>query len=64
LLQFRKQHVLLTGSGRLRMFCVKLHVIVIVTARIKPLFLLLLLLLPKIRARVRQKLRRIVPART
>jgi hypothetical protein len=59
--------VLLTGNGKLRIFCVKFHVIVIVlvtviaTTRIKPL--LLLLLLPKIRARVRQKLRRIAPAR-
>jgi hypothetical protein len=65
LLQFRKQRVLLTGSGRLRMLCVKLHVMVIATARMKPLLLLLLLLLllPKVRARVRQKLRRIAPAR-
>jgi hypothetical protein len=68
LLQFRKQRVLLTGSGRLRILCVKLHVIVIVlvtviaTASMKPL--LLFLLLPKVRARVRQKLRRIAPART
>jgi hypothetical protein len=58
--------VLLTRNGRLRMFCVKLHiiiivlVIVIVIARMKPL----LLLLPKIKARVKQKLRRIAPART
>jgi hypothetical protein len=36
-------------------------VTVIATARIKPL--LLLLFLPKVRARVRQKLRRIAPAR-
>jgi hypothetical protein len=63
LLQFRKQRVLLTGSGRLRMLCVKLHVMVIAIARMKPLLLLLLLLLPKVRARVRQKLRRIAPAR-
>jgi hypothetical protein len=58
--------VLLTGSGRLKMFCVKLHVIIIVlviviaTTRIKPL----ILLLPKVRARVKQKLKRIAPART
>jgi hypothetical protein len=45
--------MLLTGSGKLRIFCVKLHVIVIVlvtviiTARIKPL--LLLLFLPKVK---------------
>jgi uncharacterized membrane protein len=55
--------VLLIGSGKLRILCVKFHVIVIVLvtviaiARIKPL------LLPKVRARVRQKLRRIAPAR-
>jgi hypothetical protein len=59
LLQFRKQRVLLTGSRKLRIFCVKLHVIVIVlvtviaTARMKPL--LLLLFLPKIKTRVKQK---------
>jgi hypothetical protein len=34
---------------------------VIIIARIK--FLLLLLLLPKVRARIKQKLRRIIPAR-
>jgi hypothetical protein len=51
--------VLLTGSGKLRILCVKFHVIIIVlvtiiaTARMKPLLLLLFLL--KIRARVRQK---------
>jgi hypothetical protein len=58
LLQFRKQHILLTGSRRLRIFCVKFHVIVIVLltviaiARMKLLLLLLFLLLPKVRARV------------
>jgi hypothetical protein len=56
--------VLLTGSRRLRILCVKLHIIIIVLVTVIAITRIKPLLLPKVRARIRQKLRQIVPART